>query len=193
MSLDLSILLVLRDIEPMVARMVRSASLLAGPLVGPAHEIVALDEHSGDNTLSVLSLLHGAIPELRTLQNVAPGAAIQQAARVARGAVWLIIDHPADPELMRWALREVREHGKVAAIVPGEVMAIDAPTGATLLADLKGGLVSAQNVVERALRRQGTLATRPAPGRGLAGRALLFVRGRLGRLGLAGLDRPLGG
>ena len=192
MSVDLSVLLILRDLEPMVARMVRSASLLAAAHVGPQHEIVALDELSGDNTLSVLSLLHASVPELRTLQNLAPGTALQEGARVARGAVWLILDRPTDPELMRWALREVREHGKAAALVPGEVLAIDAPTGATLLADLRGGLVSAQRAVERALRRQGTLATRPAPDRGLKERALLFVRGRLGRLGLPQLDRPLG-
>jgi len=187
----ISVFLLLRDLEPTVARLVRSASVVAAS-IGAECEILALDERSGDNTLSVLSLLHRTIPALRTLQDLPRGGALQEGARVARGAVWLILDHPVDPELMRWALREVRGSGKAAAIVPGEVMVIDAATGATLLGELRGGLVSAQRAVTAALVKQGTLARRAAPDQGLAGRALLFVRGRLGRLGLPHFDRPLG-
>jgi hypothetical protein len=192
MSPAISVFLLLRDLEPTVARLVRSANVAAAS-IGAECEILALDERSGDNTLSVLSLLHRTIPALRTFQDLPRGGALQEGARVARGAVWLILDHPVeDPELMRWALREVLEHGKAAAIVPGEVLAIDAATGATVLAALRGGLVSAQRAVAAALVNQGTLARRPAPDQGLAGRALLFVRGRLGRLGLPHLDRPIG-
>ena len=49
-----------------------------------AFELLALDERSGDNTLSVLSVLHGQIPNLRTLQDVDPGFG-ERAEVAARG------------------------------------------------------------------------------------------------------------
>ncbi|MCB9567507.1 MAG: hypothetical protein H6710_09915 [Myxococcales bacterium] len=194
MSVDLSILLVLRDIESAVVGMVRDAQELAAGLAGDGHfELLALDEHSRDNTLSLLSILHAQIPALRTLQDLRPGAAIRRGARLARGRRWLIVDRPVTPELMRWALLQMTEHGHPAAVVPGEVLAVDAALGARALGDLRGGLVSAQREVERVLQTRGERAAwRPAPNRGVAERALLFVRGRLSTLGLGQLDRPLG-
>lgn len=194
MSVDLSILLVLRDLEPAVAGMVRDVADLAAALPGPPSvEILALDEQSGDNTLSVLSILHSRVPELRTLQDIARGHALQLGARVARGRTWLCLDHPVPPELLRWALRQVHEHGLPAALVPGEVLAVTARVGAEALPGLRGGLSAAQTTIERALRRRGdTPAWRPAPHRGVTERALHYLRARLGRLGLAPLDRPLG-
>lgn len=194
MPVDVTVLLVLRDIEPAVAGMVRDVAELVSSLPGPpTSEILALDEHSGDNTLSVLSILHQRHPELRTLQDVARGQALQLGARVARGRTWLIVDRPVAPELLRWALRQVHEQGQAAAVIPGDVLAVDARVGALALQGLRGGLCSAQSAVERFLRRRGdTPAWRPAPHRGVTERALIFLRSRLGRLGLPQLDRPLG-
>ncbi|HFE46398.1 MAG TPA: hypothetical protein ENJ18_13035 [Nannocystis exedens] len=188
MSIDLSILLLLHDLGPAVTTMVRDARELGSVLAGEAgFEILALDERSGDNTLSFLSILHAQVPELRTLQDLGRNLGISQGARVARGRHWLLIDRPVSTELLRWALLQVRDQGHPAAIVPASVLALTASTGIAALYDLRGGLVSAQRAVERNLRKTGSqrAAWHPAPEHGVARRALHYlqrqlIRGRLG-------------
>lgn len=199
MKTDVTVIMPARDVERSVAGMVRSAVKIedlverppdrpgAGPLV---FEHIALDERSGDNTLSVLSVLHGQIPNLRTLQDLAPGTSIQRASAVARGDIWLVIDQPVDPELAAWAVSQV-VRGQRAAIVPGEILVVDRQVGANVLRRLAGGLVSAQNAVVRYLRaRDVTPAWSPPSQRSTVARARLLVRGGLGRLGLTRFDRP---
>ncbi len=187
MRIDLSILLLLHDLGPVITGMVRDARELGGALAGDREfEILALDERSGDNTLSFLSILHAQVPQLRTLQDLRRGTGISQGAKVARGRRWLILDRPVNPELLRWALLQIREQGHPAAIIPGEVLAVTASTGTATLYDARGGLVSAQRAVERDLNRSGAgkAAWRPAPDSGVTRRALLYVRRRLGSLSL---------
>jgi hypothetical protein len=139
-----------------------------------------------------LSLLHGQIPNLRTLQDLDRGTAIRRAAKVARGRVWLVIDREIDPELAAWGVGQVIR-GQRAAIVPGEILALDRALGLTVLGDLSGGLVSAQRAVSRYLRGQNTQpAWSPPSDRRAVSRARLFVRGRLAKVGLGWLDRPWG-
>lgn len=196
---DVSIILRVRDQEKQIAAMVRGAGQIEARVqreVGDGRllvfELLALDERSGDNTLSVLSVLHGQVPNLRTLQDVEIGSAIRRASRVARGDVWLVIDHPVDSDLAAWGVSQVLR-GQRAAIVPGEILVVHRDVGATVLRNLAGGLVSAQNTVVRHLRARGEMpAFSPAPGRSPWARARLLVRGGLGRLGLARFDRPPG-
>jgi hypothetical protein len=193
MSVQLSVILMLRNREPAVAGMVRVAVELGRASAGTGgFEVLALDENSGDNTLSLLSVLHGRVPELRTLQEVREGTAVATASRMARGEHCIYFDRLVDPELARWGVRQLAG-GHRAAVVPGEILAVEARLGAHVLGNLYGGLVSAQQAVEAAMdARGGHVAWRPAPDRGLAERALLFVRRRLGWVGLGQLDRPLG-
>lgn len=152
-------------------------------------ELLALDESSHDNTLSVLSILHAKLPELRTIQGLAPGTAVMRAARSARGRVWLLVDGPFDPEHGLWATRQVF-CGDKAAIVPGEVLAVHRNLGQAALGWLTGGLVSAQHEVERLLESHDQHpAWSPPRERALRERARLFVRGRLGKIGLGQFDR----
>lgn len=195
-DIDVSVIVPMRDLEKRVAPIVRAAAKIE-PLVTreeddapAAFEILALDQRSGDNTLSVLSLLHGQIHNLRTLQDLDPGTAIRRATKVARGRVWLVIDREVDPELAAWGIGQVFR-GQRAAIVPGEILVIDRALGLTVLSDLSGGLVSAQRAVSRYLRGQNTQpAWSPPADHGAVSRARLFVRGRLGGMGLGWLDRP---
>ncbi|MEX1367535.1 MAG: hypothetical protein AB1Z98_30685 [Nannocystaceae bacterium] len=195
-EIDVSLILPLRDQESQTASTVRAAASIAQRIPLPAGfdslgtEIIALDQRSGDNTLSVLSLLHGKISSLRTVQDVEPGQAIRRAVRLARGRVWLVMDSPLDPELGAWGISQVLG-GHRAAIIPGEMLAVDQPLAVTTLPRLSGGLVSAQQAVTRHLRGQNVLPVWSPPSRsGAAHRARLFVRGQLGRLGLGRLDRP---
>lgn len=153
------------------------------------YEILALDESSRDNTLSVLSILHAKLHRLRSIQELAPGTAVMRAARTAQGRVWLIVDAPFAPEHGLWAARQVF-CGDRAALVPGEVLAVHRNLGQAALGWLTGGLVSAQHEVERMLDSHGQRpAWSPARERALRARARLFMRGRLGRLGLGQFDR----
>lgn len=154
-----------------------------------SYELLALDESSRDNTLSVLSILHAKLPHLRTIQGLAPGTAVMRAARSAQGRVWLIVDAPFEPEHGLWATRQVF-CGDRAAIVPGEVLAVHRNLGQAALGWLTGGLVSAQHEVERMLESHGQRpAWSPPRERAFGARARLFVRGRLGRIGLGQFDR----
>ena len=195
-DIDVSLILPLHDQEAETAATVRSAASIAQRVPPPPDreglgtEILALDQRSGDNTLSVLSLLHGKISNLRTVQDVEPGHALRRATRVARGAVWLVMDSPLDPELGAWGVGQVLR-GHRAVIIPGEMLVIDQPLGVTVLPRLAGGLVSAQQAVTRHLRGQNVQPLRsPSSKKGAAHRARLFVRGQLGRFGLGRLDRP---
>jgi hypothetical protein len=192
---DVSVLLPLRDAEEMVGPLVHTAELVH-ELLRARHaelaiEILALDERSGDNTASVLSVLHGQLPQLRTLQDLDRGAALRFAARLARGDVWLVLDHPVEPELAAWAVGQVIT-GQRAAIIPGEILALHRTVGVDVLRELEGGLAVAQREVARYLRRLGHRpAFSPADGATRLDRALVFLRGHSGRVGLGFLDRPL--
>lgn len=192
---DVSVLLPLRDAEEMVGPLVHTAELVQEQLRARhselAFEILALDERSGDNTASVLSVLHGQLPQLRTLQDLDRGTALRFAARLARGDVWLVLDHPVEPELAAWAVGQVIA-GQRAAIVPGEILALHRTVGVDVLREVEGGLAVAQREVARYLRRLGHRpAFSPAEGATRLDRALVFLRGHSGRVGLGFLDRPL--
>lgn len=213
-DLGLTVALCLRDDESRLADMARAAVEVAEALASEhaagewvdssradpsddepdphgrlAFELLALDESSRDNTLSVLSILHAKLPQLRTIQGLTPGTAVMRTARTARGRVWLLVDSPFDPEHGLWATRQVF-CGDRAAIVPGEVLAVHRNLGQAALGWLTGGLVSAQREVENMLESHGQRpAWSPARERALAARARLFVRGRLGRMGLGHFDR----
>ncbi len=197
MEIDLSIVLLLRDAEQSAAAMVRTAVALASTagkdLEGSqelSFEVIAVDEQSRDNTLSVLSVLHGQIAQLRTVQGAVPGTALREGARSARGRVWLLIDRPVELELAQWAAREVL-CGRRAAIIPGEILCLEAALGKRCLTRVFGGLVAGQrNVREILARSDERPAFSPAPDRGMGPRAHLFLRSYLPRLVAAQLDRP---
>ncbi|HET6581887.1 MAG TPA: hypothetical protein VFG69_00545 [Nannocystaceae bacterium] len=195
---DISVMLPVRDAEASVAPLVRSAVAVRERVLARetgrerplAFELLALDERSGDNTASVLSVLHGQVPYLRTLQDLDRGAAIRSASRVARGDVWLVIDRPVDAELAGWAVAQVLG-GRRAAIVPGEILVVHRSVGVAVLRELAGGLATAQRLVTRHLRHSGeSPAFSPPDENGRVGRAIVFLRSQAGRVGLASLDRP---
>lgn len=195
--LDLSLILPLRNAEHTVASMVRQAAAVArdldgvGQLSSPVRfEVLTLDERSGDNTLSTLSLLHGQVPELRTLQDLEPGSAISRSTRVAAGRIWAIVDKPIEASLLRWALSQVA-CGHRAALVPGELLVVERELALVSLSRMRGGLVRAQHLVERELRRRGERpAFSPRPEEGRASAARFRVRKALAELGFGRLDRP---
>lgn len=208
MSLALTIALCLRDDEARLADMTKASVEVAETLArefaagewrdetceqgmseGLDYELLALDESSRDNTLSVLSILHAKLPQLRSIQDLAPGTAVLRAARAALGRVWLFVDAPFDPQHGLWATRQVF-CGDGAALVPGEVLAVRRNLGQAALGWHAGGLVGAQREIERMLAGHGQRPAWSRPReRELRSSARLFARGQLGRLGLGRFDR----
>jgi hypothetical protein len=199
----LTIALCLRDDEERLVDMAKAAVDVADTLARELdagewrtdireqldYELLALDESSRDNTLSVLSILHAKLPQLRSVQDLTPGTAVLRAARAALGRVWLIVDAPFDIKHGLWATRQVF-CGDQAALVPGEVLAVRRNLGQAALGWHTGGLVGAQREVERLLAGQGQQAAwSPPRDRALQSSAKLFARARLGRLGLGRFDR----
>lgn len=199
MNVDLSILLALRNAEDLAPSMVRTSVAIAQTVEPPngvagdlAFEVLALDQSSSDNTLAVLSVLHVQIAQLRTIQGLEPGAAIMRGARMARGHTWLVLDRPPDFDLCTWAVRQVL-CGHRAALIPGELLAVERGLGQATLGWMRGGLVRAQREVRKTLKARGEKpAFSPPPERGLVARARLALRGGASRFGItaAALDRP---
>ncbi len=193
MRLFLSVIIVLRDQELAVARIVRGALQAVREVAGEdqAIELIAVDEGSGDNTLSHLSILQHKLSELRVLEAPKRGRGIQAAVRIARGQSLMFVDHNVEPRILRWGVQALQD-GHRAALVSGEVLAISRDFSPQL-AKLRGGLVAAERTVAKALAKQGvTPAWGDVPSRDLKQKAVLLLRRSVGQIGLSWLDRPLG-
>ncbi|MEE9385218.1 MAG: glycosyltransferase [Nannocystaceae bacterium] len=195
--LDLSVILLLYNREGDVATMVRSAVAVTNRQADTSrpslsHEALALDEHSRDNTLSVLSMLAPKFPTLHAIPGLAPGTAVRRGVERARGRVLMLVDHAAAVTDARWCLEQVLG-GKCAAAVPGEVLVVGRKLALRCLTRRRAGLVRAQQIVRRALRaRVERMATRSPDLPHISDRARLLVRQRLTRFGLTRFDRPRG-
>lgn len=151
-------------------------------------QIIALDERSGDNTLSVLSVLQAQIPRLRTVQDVEPGWALRRASKIAEGDLWLTFDRPVLPSAAAWAVSEVLR-GARAAQIPGELLALEGDLGARIFGECRGGLVGAQRLLLRHLTKRGETAIERPGTTSRSRRAHLIWRQGLVRLGLGRYDR----
>jgi len=184
-----SVLLLLRDAETWVVATIRAAVEALGDASGRV-EIVAIDQCSGDNTLSALSVLYGQFRDLRILQDVTPGTALAHGLDAARGEVVLVCDAPVSGSELAWTWDRMKAGTRVA-IVPGRVLGFRRTDGHAWLAGRDGGLVAAES------RLRLRVGGRPPELRiaeyeaGIVDRVERLVRGGLGRLGLARLDRPL--
>ena len=203
--IQLSFILSVRNAESELPRLVRSCCELAGQLGAqwpdqsaaaqagaPTFEVLVLDARSTDNSASVIGVLHTQIPQLRSLQGLAASQAIARGTRAARGSRWLISDGHLAIDDARWALKQLGS-GRAVASVPGELLAIQADLGRGLLSWLSGGLATAQRRVNdhfRSPERRAQIAWKKPRRWGLRSRVTQALRSRLGRVGLAALDRP---
>ena len=97
-DLDVTAIVICRDDEERVGHTVRRlASHLRS--LGLRSEILVFDEHSGDNTLAVLSLLRREIPEMTVTAGATPGRGFQQGAQRAHGRALLLLDARCDSPL----------------------------------------------------------------------------------------------
>jgi hypothetical protein len=90
-DLDLSAIVVCRDDEERVGHQVRRLSAHLRDL-GQRFEIIAVDELSGDNTLTLLGRLKLELPELRVIAGARPGDGYVRGAEQAQGRAILLLD-----------------------------------------------------------------------------------------------------
>jgi hypothetical protein len=90
-DLELTAVVACRDDEERVGHTVRRLATHLRGLRLP-FEIIAVDEFSGDNTLTLLALLRREIPELKVVPGAAPGRGYVRGAGLARGRAVLLVD-----------------------------------------------------------------------------------------------------
>lgn len=185
MRVDLSLLIASRDLEAdlptlvkqllAVAQVARAPGREAGEL---AFEILALDERSRDNSLSVLAMLQTQIAQLAVFDDIAPGSAIREGVAKSRGQAVMIVDTCLDTDYAVWACEAVLG-GQAAAIVPGELLVIERDLADRALRRLSGGLMRGQRAVRKDLADTGLApAFAPASSGGLRARTRRWLRGQ---------------
>ena len=143
-----------------------------------AFEILALDERSRDNSLSVLAMLQTQIAQLAVFDDIAPGSAIQEGVARSRGQVVMIVDTCVDADYGVWACEAVLG-GQPAAVVPGELLAVQRDVADRALRRLSGGLMRGQRAVRKTLADTGlTPAFAPANVSGMRARTRRWLRDR---------------
>ena len=185
MHVDLSLLIASRDLEADLPRLVKQLLVVGQVARAPgrepgelAFEILALDERSRDNSLSVLAMLQTQIAQLAVFDDIPPGTAIREGVAKSRGRTLLIVDSCVDPEYGVWECEAVLG-GQVAATVPGELLAVDRDLAHRALRRLTGGLMRGQRAVRKTLEETGrSPAFAPANVHGLRARTRRWLRSR---------------
>jgi hypothetical protein len=155
-EVDVSLLIPFADDEDRIGRMVRR---LAGHLTGQElrHEILAVDEHSGDNSVALLGLLAQIeLPQLQIL-TAQPGRGFAAASARARGRVlWFCDVARHDAPLSPFARGYARLcDGQVDVILVEGRYAL---ARRTRVAPVVESIVGREQRFERRLRRRALLA-----------------------------------
>jgi len=102
---EISVVLAVRDDEERVGHQVNAVAAHLRAL-GRAFEIITVNDGSRDNTLPMLELLTGRVPELRVIRANAAGRAFMRGAAEAGGSVLILMDAARSVSLapLGWAL-----------------------------------------------------------------------------------------
>jgi hypothetical protein len=115
----ISVVLAVGSVEDKVGHQIRS---VAGHLrgLGVPFEILAVNDGSSDNSLSIATLLSASVPELRVLPRNVAGRAFLRGTSEARGAVVVLLDASRTVSFapLGWALSRLKA-GREAVILRG--------------------------------------------------------------------------
>lgn len=116
---EISVVLAVRDDEETVGHQVRAVAAHLRALDRP-FEIVAVNDGSRDNSLSIARLLTAQVPELRLITRDAAGRAFLRGAAEARGGILMLLEAQRSVSLapLGWALSRLAA-GREAVILRG--------------------------------------------------------------------------
>lgn len=116
---DISVVLAVRDDEEHVGHQIRTVARHLRAL-GHSFEIVAVNDASTDNSMSIATLLASSIPELRVLPRNVAGRAFLRGTSEARGAVVVLLEAGRAVTFapLGWALSRLSA-GREAVILRG--------------------------------------------------------------------------
>jgi cellulose synthase/poly-beta-1,6-N-acetylglucosamine synthase-like glycosyltransferase len=116
---ELSVVLAVSNDEERVGHQIRSVASHLRRL-GLAFEILAVNDGSADNSLSIATLLAGSVPELRVLSRNVSGRAFLRGVSEARGTAVVLLDagRPVSFAPLGWALSRLAA-GREAVILRG--------------------------------------------------------------------------
>jgi hypothetical protein len=118
-DIEISVVVAVGSDEEHVGHQIRSVASHLRRL-GKSFEIVVVNDGSGDNSLSIATLLTSSIPELRVLSRNVAGRAFLRGTSEARGAVVVLLSAGRTVSFapLGWALSRLRA-GREAVILRG--------------------------------------------------------------------------
>jgi hypothetical protein len=162
---DLSAIVAVGDDEDRVGHAIRKIVVHLRALAG-RFEVVAVDEQSADNSLSLLALLRREIPELHVVADASAGEGFARGVAVARGCTLLLIDPRRDPHLgtLPWALGRL-EAGRDAVLLAGHYVVARRLLTWAALSQVRGRGANFERAFARKARSAGLHLERPRFGR----------------------------
>jgi hypothetical protein len=165
---DISVVLAIRNDEETVGHQVRAiVAHLRG--LGRSFEIVAVNDGSRDNSLSILNLLLPHVPELRLLSSNVAGRAFLRGASEARGNALILLEahRPVSLAPLGWALSRL-EAGREAVILRGRYIVARRLLALPIIVRASGPGLLFEHVFERRAQDLGidvvgSRPKRPAP------------------------------
>ena len=116
---EISVVVAVRDHEDRIGHQVKEVASHLRSL-GRTFEVIAVNDGSRDNSLSILELLGARLPELRVVRASAAGRAYQRGAVEARGSILLLLGQGERMSLapLGWALARLAA-GRDAVMLRG--------------------------------------------------------------------------
>jgi hypothetical protein len=116
---EISVVLAVRNDEDRVGYQIRSVARHLRSL-GQSFEIVAINDGSSDNSVSIATLLAASVPELRVVSRNAAGRAFLRGTAEARGRVVVLLEAQKSVSFapLGWALSRIAA-GREAVILRG--------------------------------------------------------------------------
>jgi hypothetical protein len=164
-SPDISVVLTVRNDEDKVGHQLRAVASHLRAL-GRTFEIVAVNDGSHDNSLSIANLLVPQIPELRILSRNAAGRAFLRGTAEARGAVVVLLQAHKTVSLapLGWALSRLAA-GREAVILRGRYIVARRLLALPVIVRASGPGLLFEHLFERRAEELGidVVGSRPKP------------------------------
>jgi len=162
---EISVVIAVRDDEERIGHRVNALAIHLRAL-GRTFELVAVNDGSRDNTLSMLELLAARVPELRVIRASSAGRAYMRGAAEAHGSVLILMDaaRPISLAPLGWALSRLAG-GRDAVIFRGRYVVARLRPVLPVIARASGPGVLFERVFERRAQalQLDVVGSRPAP------------------------------